>query len=60
MSFKLFVYGLWFALLYFGFAVLGEAVFPGSLKDTAFTDLGILSFFSVLVLDSLFTLRSVD
>jgi len=59
-KFKLFVYGLWFSAIYLLMAFLGEAAFPGSLKSSAFTDLGILSFFAVLVLDSLFTLGSVE
>ena len=59
-NFKLFVYGLWFSLAYLGFSIFGEFLFPGSLKSSAFTDLGILSFFAVLVLDSLFTLGSVE
>ncbi len=60
MGFKLVVYGLWFSLIYLGMAAFGEAIFPSSLKSTAFTDLGILSFFCLLVLDSLFTLGSVE
>ena len=58
MAFKLIVYGIWFATIYILLSILGDALLPGSLKSTAFTDLGILSFFTVFILDSLFTLGS--
>ncbi|HLC92588.1 MAG TPA: hypothetical protein VJH23_02680 [archaeon] len=60
MGFKLIVYGLWFGLAYLLLTGLSEAALPGSLNDTAFTDIGIFSFFAVLILDSLFTLGSVE
>ncbi len=60
MGFKLFVYGLWFSGIWLVLAFLGEAISPGSLNDGAFTDIGILATFSLFVLDTMFTLGSVE
>ncbi|MEM4256768.1 MAG: hypothetical protein QXU92_02815 [Candidatus Diapherotrites archaeon] len=56
--FKLIVYGLWFGLIYFTLMVLGESLFPGTLYETAFTNLGIISVFVVLTLDTIISLGS--
>ena len=39
---------------------LGEIINPGMLADTAFTDLGIMSVFLLLIFDSLFSLGSAE
>ena len=60
-KFRLVVLGLWFGLGFVVLMIIGNSFFPGQLEDTAFTDLGILSVFAVLILDTLFSLgASVD
>jgi len=55
-KFRLVVLGLWFGLGFVAIMIIGNALFPGKLADTAFTDLGILSVFVVLIIDTLFSL----
>jgi len=55
-KFRLVVVGLWFGLGFVVIMIIGNTLFPGQLEDTAFTDLGILSVFAVLILDTLFGL----
>lgn len=59
-NFRLFVYGLWFGAIFLFLMFIGEILFPGSLAGTASTDLGILSVFAVLILDSMFSLGSAQ
>ncbi|HIH09796.1 MAG TPA: hypothetical protein HA254_03940 [Candidatus Diapherotrites archaeon] len=60
MSFKLLVTGLWFGLIFLALMAIGESLSPGSLAGTAFTDLGIISVISLMIIDTLFSLGSVD
>ncbi len=56
--FKLVIYGLWFGFILLCVMAFGESVFPGSLAASAFSGVGILSVFFMLISDSLFSLGS--
>ena len=55
---SLVIYGLWLGVIFIGLMILGEGLFPNSLSGTAFTDMGILSVFALVIADSLFTVGS--
>ena len=57
---KYFSLGLWFSLAFVVIMVIGNAIAPGQLASTAFTDLGILSVFVVITLDTIFNLQSAE
>ncbi|VVB98902.1 Uncharacterised protein [uncultured archaeon] len=57
---KLVVYGLWFGAIFVGIMAFGESILPGSLADSAFSTLGLLSVFALLICDSLFSLGSAS
>ena len=58
--FKYIVYGLYFGAGFLLLMYLGEIINPGMLADTAFTDIGIMSVFLLLIFDSLFSLGSAE
>ena len=55
-----FALGLWFSLAFVGLMIIGDFISPGKLADTAFTDLGILRVFAVILLDTMFNLQSAE
>ena len=57
---RYFALGLWFSLAFVVVMILGNAIAPNALADTAFTDLGILSVFVVVTLDTIFNLGSAE
>lgn len=48
---KHFARGLWFAAMFLLIIAIGNALVPGQLAETAFSDLGILIVFMTMVLD---------
>ncbi len=58
--FKFAVYGLWTSLIYLALIIIGELTFPGSLYDTAFSDLGIISVFCAIISTIIYLLRSIQ
>lgn len=58
--FKWAVYGLWIWFFYFVLVFLGETFFSGTLKDTAFTNLGIIIMLVVIVLDTILSFGSIE
>jgi hypothetical protein len=57
---KLAILGLWFGLLQIIIMAIGESIFPGSLNDTAFTNLGIIIILAIGVMDFIFSFGGVD
>ncbi len=52
--FSLAVKGLYAGAAYLGIVILLEMAFPGSVKDTAFSVLGLSAFFILWVLEFIF------
>ena len=57
---KYFVAGIWFSLVFVIIMLIGNILVPGQLADTAFTEIGILSVFVVITLDTIFNLQSAE
>ena len=57
---KYFALGILFSLAFVVIMIIGNLISPGKLADTAFTDLGILSVFVVITLDTIFNLQSAE
>lgn len=55
---KLLTIGIWWGFAMIFIMIFGEYFFPGSLADSAFTDLGILIVFAMGVIDTIFSLGS--
>ena len=60
MLFKLFVRGLWVALLFLVILFFADYIVPGKLYDSAFSFFGIVIIFSTIILDYIFSFRPVD
>ena len=55
MTLKLIVLGLYMGTAFLLILLLGDSIFPGSLAQTAFSPLGIISILGLLMMESFFS-----
>ena len=58
--FNLIVKGLYAGFAYLLLVIIGEMLLPGTFKDTAFSFLGIVSFFILFMISMVFDYAPVD